>query len=172
MQSDSPSPCLPRLVSLSLSPSHPRTAGMQRGRHGHANHAHAAAYRPCGPELAPGHRVSRPRGTESVGDSVGEGTLTRLLFSPSPHAHCSTQIPISASASLLPVENATSPPPPPPPSPALPPILMPTGTVAGTHTHTHGHGHGHGHADTDTPMKTRSERTGMTRERKVTKRRN
>ena len=28
----------------------------------------------CGPELAPGHRVSRPRGTGSVGDSVGEGT--------------------------------------------------------------------------------------------------
>jgi len=26
-----------------------------------------------GPELAPGHRVSRPRGTGSVGDSVGEG---------------------------------------------------------------------------------------------------
>ena len=25
-------------------------------------------YRPCGPELAQGHRVSRPRGTGSVGD--------------------------------------------------------------------------------------------------------
>ena len=48
-------------------------AGMQRGRHGHANHAHAAVYRVCGPELAPGHRVSRPRGTGSVGDCVGEG---------------------------------------------------------------------------------------------------
>ena len=33
-------------------------------------------YRLCGPELAQGHRVSRPRGTGSVGDSVGEGTPT------------------------------------------------------------------------------------------------
>ena len=32
-----------------------------------------AAYSPCGPELAAGHRVSRPPGTGSVGDSVGEG---------------------------------------------------------------------------------------------------
>jgi len=34
-----------------------------------------AVCRPCGPELAPGHRFSRPRGTGpgSVGDSVGEG---------------------------------------------------------------------------------------------------
>ena len=31
-----------------------------------------AVYRPCGPELAQGHRISRPRGTGSVGDSVGE----------------------------------------------------------------------------------------------------
>jgi len=31
------------------------------------------APRPCAPELAPGHRVSRPRGTGSVGDSVGSG---------------------------------------------------------------------------------------------------
>ena len=29
------------------------------------------------PELAPGHRVSRPRGTGSVGDSVGEGASER-----------------------------------------------------------------------------------------------
>ena len=28
---------------------------------------------PVGQELAPGHRVSRPQGTGSVGDSVGEG---------------------------------------------------------------------------------------------------
>ena len=33
----------------------------------------SSVYRPCGPELAPGHRVSRPQGTGSVGDSVGEG---------------------------------------------------------------------------------------------------
>ena len=32
-----------------------------------------AGYRPCAPELAAGHRVGRPRGTGSVGDSVGEG---------------------------------------------------------------------------------------------------
>ena len=32
-------------------------------------------YRPCGPELTQGHRVSRPRGTGSVGDSVGEGLM-------------------------------------------------------------------------------------------------
>ena len=31
----------------------------------------------------PGHRVSRPRGTGSVGDSVGEGTLTDSCASPS-----------------------------------------------------------------------------------------
>ena len=38
----------------------------------------------------PGHRVSRPRGTGSVGDSVGEGThATKLedLESPVPRAH-------------------------------------------------------------------------------------
>ena len=31
----------------------------------------------------PAHRVSRPRGTGSVGDSVGEGTLTDSCASPS-----------------------------------------------------------------------------------------
>ena len=37
---------------------------------------------PCapGPELAQGHRVSRPRGTGSVGDSVSEGPKTLFLF--------------------------------------------------------------------------------------------
>jgi len=34
--------------------------------------ANAHVYRPCGPELAQGHRVSRPRGTGSVGNNVGE----------------------------------------------------------------------------------------------------
>jgi len=31
------------------------------------------AHGPCTPELAPRHRVSRPRGTGSVGDGAGEG---------------------------------------------------------------------------------------------------
>ena len=56
------------------------------GRHAH-----------YGPELAPGHRVSRPRGTGSVGDSVGEGTrgvlkidadLLQRLASESASCHC------------------------------------------------------------------------------------
>ena len=37
-----------------------------------AGDARALALAP-GPELAPAHSVSRPRGTGSVGDSVGEG---------------------------------------------------------------------------------------------------
>ena len=35
-----------------------------------------AHFRPYGPELARGHRVSRPRGTGSVGDIVGESAHT------------------------------------------------------------------------------------------------
>jgi hypothetical protein len=34
----------------------------------------------CAPQLAQGHRASRPRGTGSVGDSVGEGLATDVLI--------------------------------------------------------------------------------------------
>ena len=43
---------------------------------------YTAVYRPCGPELAQGHRVSRPRGTGSVDDSVGEGSLLPCTQNP------------------------------------------------------------------------------------------
>ena len=59
-----------------------------------------AVYRVCGSELAQGHRVSRPGGTGSVGDSVGEGThphscLSALLT----HTHLFCRV-LSLSLSL------------------------------------------------------------------------
>ena len=42
------------------------------------------------PELAPGHRVSRPRGTGSVGDGVGEGAMTTHAFAK--HSHVQQNI--------------------------------------------------------------------------------
>ena len=63
-------PALLRLHYLSLS--------LYRPYARRPSFAVALAYSPCAPRPALAHRVSRPRGTGSVGDSVGEGVRSDM----------------------------------------------------------------------------------------------